>query len=156
MSHILSHLEALNIKYTNISIVLTSHQENFSFQHKTLLQKITSITLQSFGIQFYWIHLQNTPASEAQGTSQKRGQKYCKGQRIRKFSVRLCFLLMPEAILVNSHHDLNKDNIRHAKVVKGKILNSIQRTTRVGEIIFFIAKEPIPNIQPRNHKSIIL
>lgn len=60
----------------------------------------------------------------------------------------------------NSHHDLNKDNSRHAEVVKGKILNPIQRTTgneeiqRVEKIIFFRAEDPIPNDQPRNHKKV--
>lgn len=33
---------------------------------------------------------------------------------------------------------------------------SIQRTTRVGEIIILMAEEPIPNIQPRNHKKYIM
>lgn len=77
-----------------------SSRKLFILTHRDYYRNLQSIRLQSCGLHFYWIHLQNTPTSKAQGTSQQRGQKYCKSQRIRKFSVRLSLLLMPEAMLV--------------------------------------------------------
>lgn len=44
-----------------------------------------------------------TLAPKAQETLQKKGWRYCKSQRTRKFAVSLCHLVMEEFILRNSH-----------------------------------------------------
>lgn len=53
-----------------------------------------------------WIHQQNTPIPQDQGILLKRSQKDFKSQRIWEFAVRLCLLLIVEAIPIKSHkHD---------------------------------------------------
>jgi hypothetical protein len=58
-----------------------------------------------------------TPAPKAQETFQKRRQTICKSQKIRKFTVKLCLLVVSEVFPVClSKHELNTDSIRYAKL----------------------------------------
>lgn len=69
--------------------------------------------------------LQNNSAPKAQGTLWKKGQKEWKSQRVRKFAVRLCFLVMSEATPVTTRqrdclntNELSEDSSdRHAKLL---------------------------------------
>lgn len=50
------------------------------------------------------------------------GKKDSKSQRIRKFSVRSCLLVMSETTPIEPHqHELNMDNKRYSKVDGGKV-----------------------------------
>lgn len=50
-----------------------------------------------------WFYLQNITESKTQGTLQKSGQKGCKTQRNREFTVRLYMLVTSEITQRNSH-----------------------------------------------------
>ena len=57
--------------------------------------------MQRFGASSQWIHLQITHALKTRGTLQKREHKDSKSQRIRDVAVRLCLLVMLEAIPIS-------------------------------------------------------
>lgn len=52
------------------------------------LRKPKATEMQSCESQSQWMYLQNTPKFKTQGTIQKKGQKNCKSQRIRYFTVK--------------------------------------------------------------------
>lgn len=59
--------------------------------------------MQSFGTQAQQMNLQNTLVSRAQGPQTEKGQKYCKSQSTREFSVRVCLLETLEATPAKSY-----------------------------------------------------
>lgn len=80
------------------------HWEHFSLQQtETKYRKPQPVQMKTCGAQFQRTELQNTLAPKAQETLQKKGWRYCKSQRSRKFAVSLCHLVMEECILMNSH-----------------------------------------------------
>lgn len=52
--------------------------------------------MQSYGGPFQWVNLQTTATPKTQGTFWKMIWKDCKSQRLKKFAVRLCFLVISE------------------------------------------------------------
>lgn len=89
--------------YPQVRSVFTPHQGNFSSQQTDHYRKPQPIKMQNRGAKSQWLHLQNTPAPQAQGTLQKRRWKDCESQRIREFAVRLCLPVTSEAAPVKSH-----------------------------------------------------
>lgn len=62
--------------------------------------------MQGYGAQSQWIQLQNIFTPKAPETLRKRGWKACKVQRFWEFAVKVCLLVMSEAIHMKSHcHD---------------------------------------------------
>jgi hypothetical protein len=98
--------------------------------------------MQNCAIQFQWIHLQNILVPKTHGTLETRGKKTLfKGQKIRKFTVRLCLLVMSKVALTNktmTAQGVNKeDNNRHANIEgesPGGLIPTQRTTLRAGEI----------------------
>lgn len=82
---------------------------------RPLQNKLQWTEFRNCGAQCQLIYLQYGSVGKAQGTSQKRGRRHCKSERIRAFAVRL-FLsnIRSYAHEVSprwlSKHELNKDN----------------------------------------------
>lgn len=86
--------------YTQISVVLTLHQENFFYNRQKSLQNITENNNQSkyrvMEPSLNGFIFKTTSTHKVQETFWKRRQKDCESQRIREFVVRpqLCVLVM--------------------------------------------------------------
>ena len=65
-------------------------------------KKLKPIEILDFGVQFQWIHQQNTQHLRLKKHCQSRGGKIVR-DRIREFDVRFCLLVRSEAASIQSY-----------------------------------------------------
>lgn len=90
---------------SQISVVSTPHQENFSLQQK----ETTTGNYNQSNCRFVELFLtdtsiKNNPKCLSQEAFQKGAWKVCKNLRIREFTMRLCTLVISEATTIKSYH----------------------------------------------------
>lgn len=101
---IIYNLYSINILFLNITysvkkmLLLCTYMYVLRADHLALIIQLVISSL--------WI--QNILTPKALGTFRKSEQKECKSQRIREFSLRLCLLVMSEAIVMTHQHECPK------------------------------------------------
>lgn len=80
--------------YLPMSVVLTTHQANFSLKQTETMTKTTTHQNPELGSTVPVDSFSSTFMPKAQETLQKRRWKDCRRQRIEEFSVRLCLLVI--------------------------------------------------------------